>query len=170
MKLTSILSPTSVRGNCGGDLRLVFTSESPRDFVTTPAPGLWQGSGNGAFDTYTLPTGDKIALNLNLSTTQQPGQLFVEGNISVTLAGGSPVGPQLDGISAPPPFIPGAAHKEWLKGRKVISVNGVTYDLGFALCVPWDGTLADCGGTWWAMWSPVAPVAPAPPGGLHVRR
>lgn len=169
MKLTSSFSPNSVRGNCGGDLRLIFTSQSPRDWMPTPAPGVWQGSANGAFDTYTLPTGDKIALNLNLSTTQQPGQLFVEGNISVTLAGGSPVGPLLDGIVAPPPFIPGTAHNEFLTGRKQISVNGVAYDLGFALRVPWDGTLADCGGTWWAMWSPATPTAPAPPHGLHIK-
>src|SRR5258708_3197617 len=95
MKLHSDLSPSSVRGNCGGDLWVFFTSLSPHDWHVPPAataPGMWQGGGNGAFDTFTLSTGDKIVLNLNL-VSELPGLLHVFGNITVTPTGGSPIGP-----------------------------------------------------------------------------
>jgi hypothetical protein len=164
MKLHANLNPSSVRGNCGGDLRLFFTNLSPHDWhvpPAVPAPGMWQGGGNGAFNSFTLTTHDKVELNLNL-VGDQPGLLFVFGNITVTPAGGNPIGPLLDGLQAPPPFDPDHAHHELLKGRKQISVSGVQYDMGFVLNVPWDGSVAECAGTWWAMWSPVAPS------GLHV--
>jgi hypothetical protein len=118
---------------------------------------MWQGGGNGAFGTFTLPTGDKIQLNLIL-VGELPGLLHVFGNITVTPTGGNPIGPLLDGLQAPPPFDPHHAHHELLKGRKQISVSGVQYNLGFVLNVAWDGTMADCGGTWWTMWPPVAPI------------
>jgi hypothetical protein len=163
MKLSSTLSPSSIAGSTGGDLRLFFTNASPRDWrAGTPLPGLWLGGGNGAFDTFTLSTGDKITLNLNL-IGDLPGELYVFGNITVTLPGGNPFGPLLDGVHAPPPFDPHHAHHELLKGRTQTSLSGVQYDLGFVLNVPWDGTVADCGGTWWADWTPAAP------GGLRVK-
>jgi hypothetical protein len=63
------------------------------------------GGGNGAFNSFTLTTHDKVELNLNL-VGDEPGLLFVFGNITVTPAGGNPIGPLLDGLQAPPPSIP----------------------------------------------------------------
>ena len=38
------------------------------------------------------------------------------------------------------------------KGRSQGSTSGITWDVGFDLAVPWDGTSADCNGQWWAIW------------------
>lgn len=157
MKLLSTLRYGSTQGmapgtgNYGGDLRLFFTTLNPTD--TKPGPGrppsvMWQGAGNGAHDTYKLPNGDVIALNLNL-VASIPNELYIFGNIQVTtgpIGYGPPVG------QGGPAFVPGQPALGILKGRDQGQVAGKHFDLGFEIAVPWDGTMADCHGQWWAVW------------------
>ncbi len=137
------------RGNHGGELRLYFTTLNPADFKPDPPPIAWQGNGKGAVDTYKLPGGEVIALNLNL-VADIPGRLYVFGAIQVTTAGGVTYGPPV-GQSASL-FLPSVAAVAILKGRSQGQSGGVHFDTGFDLGVPWDGTSADCTGAWWAEW------------------
>lgn len=139
-------------GNYGGDLHLFFTTLNPADAVLqpgTPPSVLWQaGAGKGAQDTYNLPDGDVIAMNLNL-VAGMPNQLYIMGAIQVTSSGvtyGPPVG------QAAGAFAPGKPVVAILKGRTQGQSGGKTFDVGFEVAVPWDGILADCHGHWWAIW------------------
>ncbi len=137
-------------GNYGGDLRLFFTTLNPAD--STPGPGsppsvLWQAAGKGAQDTYNLPHGDKIALNLNL-VTGIPNQLYIFGTIAVTTGTISFAPPLGQGAS----YAPGVPALTIQKGRYQGQVSGKNLDMGFEVAVPWDGVMADCHGHWWAVW------------------
>jgi hypothetical protein len=93
-------------GNYGGDLRLFFTRLNPDDFKPTP-PIVWQGVNKGASDTYKLPNGSEIAMNLNTCTGVPPGRFGIYGTIIAKTANGisSPVSPIGDEDAAS--FLPG---------------------------------------------------------------
>jgi hypothetical protein len=137
-------------GNYGGELRLFFTTLNPADWVPTPAPIVWKGGGKGATDTYKLPSGDEVALNLDICS-ELPGQLYVYGTIEITTASGGFNIPPI-GQASPTLFAPGHPSLAILEGRMQGSQRGAHFDVGFELAVPWDGTSADCHGTWWAVW------------------
>jgi hypothetical protein len=154
MKLFSSLRYTSHdktpagTGNHGGDLRLFFTLMNAADFTVGP-PFRWNGGGAAA-DTYKLPNGDTIALNLILATVV-PGNLFVQGSIHVTLANGNAYGPVL-GQQPAQVCAPGLPTVSFFKGRSLGASGGTQFDVGFEMAVPWDGASADCHGCWWAVW------------------
>lgn len=60
------------------------------------------------------------------------------------------------------PFAPNQPAVAILKGRNMGNSNGISWDIGFDLAVPWDGTSADCTGQWWAIWQLNSPVPSAP--------
>lgn len=155
MKLLSTLRYGSTTGmaagagNYGGDLRLFFTTVNPAD--TKPGPGtppsvLWQGTGHGAVDTYKLPNGDVLALNLNL-VGGIPNQLYIYGTIEVT-TGGNSFAPPLGQAGS---FAPGQSVLQIQKARYLGLLGGKPLDVGFEIAMPWDGTMADCHGQWWAV-------------------
>lgn len=157
MKLISTLrysadkASPSTTGNYGGELRLFFSMLNKADYITTPPPVLWQGHGKGALDTYTLPSGDIIALNLDLVTQQIPGQIYIYGDIAVTTAAGvvffrQPIGQSDKAI------VPGKPVLSMLKGRSQWQNGSISLETGFELAVPWDGVSADCHGSWWVEW------------------
>lgn len=74
MRLLYTLRYGSVAGNCGGDLRLFFTTQNAADWKPSPpapppAPGMWQGT--NVAETLTLPTGDAIGITLDLLNNGQ---------------------------------------------------------------------------------------------------
>lgn len=152
MKLLSTLRYGSTTGmaagtgNYGGDLRLFFTTLNPADIrlgIGNPPPMFWQG--HGAQDTYKLPNGDVITLNLNL-VTSTPNELYIFGSITVSAVQfSSPIG---NGAA----FAPGHPVVTILTGRYHNLVGAKDLDVGFEMAVPWDGTMADCHGQWWAVW------------------
>ena len=153
MRLLYTLRYGSYAGNCGGDLRLFFTTQNSADWQPSPpapAPGMWLLPRN-AGETLTLPSGDSLSFALYPVTNGLPGQLYLFGAIMVTTAAGqkSPLGPmgQSSGL-----FVPNQARVAILKGRNHGNSNGILWDIGFDLSVPWDGTSADCNGQWWALW------------------
>lgn len=166
MKLLSTLRqgtfPSSAgTGNYGGDLRLFFTTLNHADFDSNPAPIMWKGGqSTAAMDTYTLPSGDEIALNLSVQA-DIPGRLYLFGSIQVSISGGG-FGPPIG--QATVLFLPGQPVATVLKGRAQGRSSGTVFDVGFELPAPWDGTVADCHGAWWACWH----AAPTVPSGLVV--
>jgi hypothetical protein len=98
-----------------------------------------------------LPSGDVLNLHLDIATGI-PSQLYIFGTIQVTTAagiaygGGQPIG------QAAALFASGNPSVAILKGRSTGQAGGLSFDVGFELAVPWDGTSADCHGTWWALW------------------
>lgn len=154
MRLLYTLRYGSVAGNCGGDLRLFFTTQNAADWkpsppVPPPAPGMWQGT--NVAETLTLPTGDAIGITLDLLNNGQAGLLYLFGTITITPKGGAILGNMPIG-QATVNFMPGAPAVSVWKGRKQGTTNGITWDAGFDLAVPWDGMSADCNGQWWALW------------------
>lgn len=150
MRLLYTLRYGSVSGNCGGDLRLFFTTQNSSDWKPAPPPGLWILPVN-APDTLTLASGDVLTFALYPVNNGMPGQLFLEGAISVktkagVVLGNVPVGQATVAIA------PGAPEVTIWKGRTQGTSGGVTWDIGFDMAVPWDGTSADCNGQWWALW------------------
>jgi hypothetical protein len=155
MKLLSTLRYTSGSnsgapgtGNHGGDLRLFFTTLNPED-ILRQSPFFWK-EGNGASDTYKLPGGDVLALNLQVITNPTSGILYIFGPIQITTATGINYGPPIGQSSGS--FSPGQPAVAILKGRSLGQQGGLHFDIGFELAVPWDGISADCNGAWWAVW------------------
>ncbi len=149
MKLSSDLCPTSAPGSFGGNLHLNFSTLNPRDW--RPSPPQWITSAKtSAFEAYALPTGDQVVVNLNLISPPN-GQLGIQGAIAVHTAGNLSTGPQLGGVQAKG-FLPNQPNPITFTGTANVDVNGTKFHLGFTLKVPWDGTAADCTGTWWAVW------------------
>jgi len=130
---------------------LFFSRLNPADWTAAAPPILWQGHGKGALDTYKLPNGDMMTLNLNIVTIL-PSQLYVFRSIHVQMSNGVGL-PQLSIGQDEKPFAPGKPIVAILKGRSQGQSSGLHFDVGFELAVPWDGTSADCGGTWWAVWN-----------------
>jgi hypothetical protein len=149
MRLLYTLRYGSAAGNCGGDLRLFFTTQNHSDWKTTPAPGMWLLPPNHA-EKLTLASGDSINFSLYPVNNGTPALLYLYGAIGVTTSAsqtfGAPIG------QAAGPFAPNQPTVAILKGRDQNTVNGISYDIGFDLAVPWDGTSADCTGQWWALW------------------
>lgn len=164
MKLLYTLRYGASSGNCGGDLRLFFTTQNPADWQSSPVPGMWAQPQNVG-ETLTLPSGDSVTFALYPVTNGVPGQLYLYGQIAVSTAGGAgfPVGPigEANGL-----FVPGQSRAAILTGRSQNVANGLSWDVGFDLAVPWDGTSADCTGQWWAIWQP-ASSAPSAPNNLR---
>lgn len=150
MKLLYTLRYGAYAGNCGGDLRLFFTTQNASDWKSTPSPGLWLLPAN-APETLTLPTGDAIEFSLYVVNNGMPGLLYLYGAILVTPKGGTAFGPPM-GQAAPVLFAPGKPELAILSGHNKGATGGVSWDIGFDLAVPWDGTSADCTGHWWAIW------------------
>lgn len=162
MRLLYTLRYGSSAGNCGGDLRLFFTTQNSSDWQPSPPPGLWLLPTNQS-EILTLPTGDTLNFSLYPVNNGQPGLLYLFGAIIVTSSGhtfGSPIG------QAAGQFAPNQPAVAILKGRDKNVANGVSWDIGFDLAVPWDGTSADCTGQWWAIWQ-IGPAAPSAPTNLH---
>jgi len=150
MRLLYTLRYGSVAGNCGGDLRLFFTTQNAADWKATPPPGLWIVPSNTP-ETLTLASGDMLTFALYPVNNGLPGQLYLYGQISVKTAGGQvlgnlPIGQATVGIA------PGKPEVTIWKGRSQGTTSGLGWDIGFEMAVPWDGTTADCNGQWWAVW------------------
>ncbi len=153
MRLLYTLRYGSDSGNCGGDLRLFITTQNSADWQPSPpapAPGMWLLPINKG-ETLMLPSGDSINYSLYPVNNGLPGMLYLFGAISVTTAmnqnlGNSPLGQSTVLIQPNQPAV-----TIW-QGRNRNSANGISWDIGFDLAVPWDGTSADCTGQWWAIW------------------
>jgi hypothetical protein len=156
MKLLSTLTQISVNpaagtGNVGGELRLFFTTLNHADcHVPPPDPFYWIPN-SPAVDTYTLPTGEVISLNLNLDTEGAPGNLFIIGTVAGSVPGGFSQPPPPMGQSITP-YLPGSPVTNTQRGGFQDDGGGVHKDIGFELTVPWDGISADCHGRWWVNW------------------
>jgi hypothetical protein len=150
MRLLYTLRYGSAAGNCGGDLRLFFTTQNSSDWKPTPAPGMWLLPAN-APDKLTLPSGDSINFALYPVNNGMPGELYLFGAITVATSGGQVLAPMPIG-QATVQIAPHTPVVTIWKGRSQGSASGVTWDVGFDLAVPWDGTSADCNGQWWAIW------------------
>lgn len=164
MRLLYTLRYKPYSGNCGGDLRLFFTTRNSADWQPSPPPGLWLNPQNVG-ERLTLPSGDTIEFSLYPVTNGIPGQLFLFGAISAKTASGQTVAPSPIG-QAGPPFVPNKPVIAILLGRDQQTQQGISWDVGFELAVPWDGTSADCTGQWWAIWYPSS-SAPSAPTGLQ---
>jgi hypothetical protein len=160
MRLLYTLRYGSYSGNCGGDLRLFFTTQNSADWQPSPPPGMWLLPPNVA-ETLTLLSGDSLSFSLYPVNNASPGLLYVYGAIVVTTAAGQILGPQAIGQSSGP-FAPNQAVVAILKGRNQGNTSGISWDIGFELAAPWDGTSADCSGQWWAIWQPSSPAPSAP--------
>jgi len=150
MRLLYTLRYGSAAGNCGGDLRLFFTTQNPADWKATPAPGLWILPSN-APETLTLASGDSVTFALYPANNGLPVQLYLYGAISVKTAAGQVLGNTPMG-QATVAMAPGTPEVTVWKGRNQGTTNGVSWDIGFEMAVPWDGTTADGSGQWWAVW------------------
>jgi hypothetical protein len=148
MKLFFNLRHGATSGNCGGDLRLFFTTQNSSDWKPTPAPGMWLPVDNTP-QTLTLPTGDSIVFAL-YPVVGLPGQLYLFGAITVH-TGGQTLNPGPIGQSTVP-IVPNQQALTFWKGHGQGNANGIVWDVGFDMTVPWDGTSADCHGQWWALW------------------
>jgi|HubBroStandDraft_4_1064222.scaffolds.fasta_scaffold431321_1 hypothetical protein len=167
MRLLYTLRYASYSGNCGGDLRLFFTTQNSADWQASPPappPGMWLLPPNVA-ETLTLPSGDSLNFSLYPVNNASPGLLYLYGAIIVTTAAGQILGSTAIGQSSGP-FAPNQAVVAILKGRSQGNVGGISWDIGFDLAVPWDGTSADCCGHWWAIWD-IGTTAPSAPTNLH---
>src|SRR5579875_3755812 len=152
MRLLYTLRYGASAGNCGGDLRLFFTTQNPLDWEPAPpgpAPGMWLG--NNLTEAVRLPSGDSLHFTLDLVNNGMPALLYLFGSITVTPASGQTFPPGTLG-QATANFSPGQPVMTVWKGRSQGTSNGVTWDIGFEMAVPWDGTSADCHGQWWAIW------------------
>jgi hypothetical protein len=163
MRLLYTLRYGSYPGNCGGDLRLFFTTQNSSDWQPSPpapAPGMWLQPQN-AGETLTLPSGESLIFSLYPQNGGLPGLLYLYGAIIVTTAAGQslamPIG-QASGM-----FAPNQPQVVILKGREQNTSAGISWDIGFEMAVPWDGVSADCTGQWWALWH----SAPAPASNLR---
>lgn len=152
MRLLYTLRYGSYAGNCGGDLRLFFTTQNSTDWQPSPPappPGLWLPPRN-APETLTLPWGDTLDFSLYPVNNGMPGLLYLYGAITVKTAGGQGLGLPMG--QAAVQFAPNKPVVTILKGRNQGNSGGISWDIGFDLAVPWDGTSADCTGGWWAIW------------------
>jgi hypothetical protein len=102
-------------------------------------------------DTLTLVSGDVITFALYPVNNGLPAELFLFGAISVKTKGGQVLGNMPMG-QATVLMAPGKPEVTIWKGRTQGTAGGVTWDIGFDMAVPWDGTSADCNGQWWAVW------------------
>lgn len=159
MRLLYTLRYGAASGNCGGDLRLFFTTQNSSDWQSAPAPGMWIHPQN-APDILTLPSGDSLTFAL-YPITNAPEELYLYGQIGVETAAGAgfPEGPIGQSVGL---FQPGQPRVAIMSGRDKNSANGISWDIGFDLAVPWDGTCADCTGQWWAIWQSTTPAPSAP--------
>ncbi len=156
MRLLYTLRYGSCAGNCGGDLRLFFTTQNSADWKPAPPappPGIWIPPQNVG-EKLTLASGDSLNFSLYPVTNGMPGLLYLYGAIIVTRAAGETFGGPMGNSSGL--FAPGQSNLAILKGRdQGHHARGTSWDIGFDLAVPWDGTSADCTGQWWAIWHPV---------------
>lgn len=151
MKLISSINSSSVPGNVNGELRMNFSLLNKNDLgpngtwqVLPEPPGKYLAA-------YVLPNGDAVTLNLN-AISGTPGQLYLQGAISVSPAAGGGTGGFLNNFPAPPAFLSGAPHVNLQSGRFTAQAAGVTYNIGVDLVYYWDGTNGQCTGRWWANW------------------
>ncbi len=158
MRLLYTLRHGSVPGNCGGDLRLFFTTLNSADWQPSPPapnpPGRW------LFPRYdqeilTLPSGDMVKFAL-APIGDVLGLLYIFGTITVETKSGKVVNAVTIGNARLPPLLPGKPAHGPLDGELRSNNDGISWDVGFRLNVPWDGVSADCTGHWWARWHPVA--------------
>ena len=149
MRLLYTLRYGSSSGNCGGDLRLFFTTQNSADWQPSPPPGRWIHPQNVG-ETLTWASGDSLNFSLYPVTNGIPELLYLYGAIMVTTATGQKFGRPLGQSSVS--FAPNKPVVAILKGRDKSNAGGITWDIGFDLAVPWDGTSADCTGQWWAIW------------------
>jgi len=163
MRLLYTLRYGSSAGNCGGDLRLFFTTQNSSDWQPSPPPGMWLIPPNQG-EILTLPSGDSLNFSLYPVNNGQPGLLYLFGAIIVTTATGHTFGSPIGQASVQ--FAPNQPVVSILKGRSQNSAGGMSWDIGFDLAVPWDGTSADCTGQWWAIWQHTL-LTPSAPTNLH---
>ncbi len=135
-------------GNYGGDLRLFFTKLNADDLKLT---GTLTWAGWHIADTYNLPNG-AVTLNLNVvSNGGPPLDLVMVGAISVKTSDGKTLGGGFIGTGGAG-FAPDTPTTTLFQGSQSGTVDSATYPVGFELMVAWDGVLADCHGSWWAIW------------------
>ena len=151
MRLLYTLRYGSVAGNCGGDLRLFFTTQNPSDWKPAPPPPGYVDSareytrhadaGIGGCDYVCTVSGEQRIAGgaVSLWRDQREDQ-------SGQVLGNMPIG------QATVLMAPGKPEVTIWKGRTQGTAGGVTWDIGFEMAVPWDGTSADCNGQWWAVW------------------
>ena len=157
MRLLYTFRYASYSGNCGGDLRLFFSTQNSADWRPSPpapAPGQWIHPQNVGEKT-TLASGDSLDFSLYPVTDGgMPGLLYLYGAIIVTTATGRTFGGPI-GNAASVLFEPNKPVVAVLEGRDQNQDYGIQWDIGFELNVPWNGTSADCTGNWWAIWHSV---------------
>ncbi len=86
MKLLSTLNFPLGIADFSGEFRVFFTTLDPGDYTMNGQALFWKG--DAANETYQLPSGDVISLQLQMVGSQQATQLFIQGHIQVTTAGG----------------------------------------------------------------------------------
>ncbi len=158
MRFLYTLRHGSVPGNCGGDLRLFLTTLNSADWEPSPPapnpPGRWLYPRH-APETLTLPSGDTIEFNLN-PIGDVPGLVYIFGIIRVVTKSGKAPNPSPMGNATLAALLPNKPVYGVLHGEDKQNTNGISWDVGFRLTVPWDGVSADCTGHWWARWHPLA--------------
>ena len=157
MRLLYTLRYGSYAGNLGGDLRLFFTRQNANDWQPSPPappPGVWIPPPNQG-ERITLSSGDSLEFSLYPVTDGIPGQLYLFGAITVTTAAMQGLGGPLGQGSAT--FAPNQPLLGFFKDRIQGNNDGIAWDIGFEMAVPWNGVSADCTGQWWAIWNSKGP-------------
>ena len=149
MNLSSLSS-----GYFDGSLRLSFSSNNPDDWNANDQ--TWYLP-NSAFSIL-AQDGDGTNASFDLMLlSEAPGEIYVFGSAALGIAGlGSVYGGAIGGDGGI--FKPGqpnlaAASSGRQQGVQVFPSYRVTYDIGFKLPMPWNGSRANCAGLWWARWT-----------------
>ena len=168
------MDPGSTAGDLHGTLILSFSNQNPSDWNPHSgiyAPGSWTSM--GLDQTLTDPlSSDAVTLGLLAIPDVPPGELYVYGGMSLSVPGFYSA--DVAGIGGPGgDFLPGQPLDTQSGGQgsgEILSTDHqelLDYTLGFSLDMPWNGTSADCTGTWWADYTltlvdPPTSVDPAP--------
>lgn len=153
MKLLSTLDFPLGTADYDGHLRTFFCTLNPGDYTMNGQALFWNG--DSVNETYNLPTGDVITVQLQMVGSQQASQLFVQGHVQVTTSGGVTFGGGVPMVSNGGLFV-----KDTPNAQPIVLTAGIPngqqgslrFNIGFELTVPWDGTSATCTGKWHAKW------------------
>jgi hypothetical protein len=166
-EFTGTLDTNSTPGNFYGILLFSFSNTNPADWYSNPpgspyGPGAWK-SGMGINQTFTNPASpDQVTINLS-AYSETPTELYVYGNIGITIAGHGSV--SSSAIGGPGGLFPlgqsGGGSSAGDASGSMFDNSGqniISYDVGFSMAMPWNGVSSDSAGSWWASYS----VTPTP--------